>query len=151
MSTIKEKIQADLKDAMRSGNNEVRDVLRMVDSMIKNAEIEKGKREEGLTEDEMLDVLSRAVKQRYDSIEQYKKGGRVDLAEKEQTEVEILKKYLPEELSEEELRAIVKDVLAEIKAENKSDFGKAMGVIMPKIKGRADGNLVRKVLEEFLK
>lgn len=151
MSTLKEKIFTDLKEAMKSGDTEKRDVLRMVDSMIKNAEIEKGKREEGLSDDEVIEILSRAVKQRQDSVMQYEKGGRSDLAKKELSEIEILKNYLPEQLSEDELKEIVKKILGENDLNGSADFGRAMGLVMTEVKGRADGNLVRQIITEILK
>lgn len=148
--SIKENIKADLTDAMKSGETDKRDVLRMLDSMIKNVEIEKNKREDGLGDEEILEVVSRAVKQRKDSIEQYTKGGREDLAEKEKAEIDILFKYLPEQMSEDELRNIVKSVIEETGAKDKSEIGKVMGAIMGKVKGKADGNLVKKIVEDVL-
>ena len=151
MSTLKEKIFTDLKEAMKSGDTEKRDVLRMVDSMIKNTEIEKGKREEGLSDEEVVEILSRAVKQRQDSVTQYEKGGRSDLAKKELSEIEILKNYLPEQLSEDELKRIAKKILDENDLSDSADFGRAMGLVMAEVKGKADGNLVRQVVAEILK
>jgi len=147
--SIKENIKTDLKDAMKSGNTEKRDVLRMLDSMIKNVEIEKNKREDGLDDEEVLEVAGRAVKQRKDSIQQYTEGGREDLANKEKAEIEILTKYLPEQMSEENLISVVKEVIDETGAKDKSELGKIMGIIMSKVKGRADGNMVRKVVEDI--
>ena len=146
--TTKEKIKKELVEAMKSGDSQKRDTLRMLDSMIKNEEILKNKKEEGLTEEEILAIIKRAVRQREDSVNQYKKGGRVELAEKEQIEIDILRKYLPEEMSEKELRDIVKGVLEKVVD---IDFGKIMGIVMSKIKGGADGNMVRKVVEEEIK
>ena len=92
---IKEQIKNDLKVAMKAGETEKRDTLRMLDSMIKNEEIEKGVREEGLDDDGVLSLVNRAVKQRRDSIKQYTDGGREDLADKEKVELEIVSEYLP--------------------------------------------------------
>ncbi len=147
--SIKKNIQADLKDAMKSGNTEKRDVLRMLDSMIKNVEIEKKKREDGLNDKESLEVIGKAVKQRKDSIQQYTDGGRKDLAEKEQSELDILVEYLPEQMSEEELSNIVKEVIEQTGAKDKGDLGKVMGMIMGKVKGKADGNMVREAVEKI--
>ena len=88
--SLREKIRADLKDSMKSGDSFKRDVLRYLDSAVKNAEIEKNKREEGLNNEEIVEVISRSIKQRKDSISQYEKGGRPDLANKEKKELEIL-------------------------------------------------------------
>ena len=148
--SLKEKIIADLKDAMRSGDTVKRDTLRFLDSAIKNAEIEKKKREEGLSEEEILEVIGRSVKQRNDSIRQYTDGGRPELAEKEKIELEILKAYLPEQMSEDEIRKIVKEIISAAGAVSVSDMGKIMGQAMGKMKGKADGNVVRKIVGEEL-
>ncbi len=148
--SLKTKILTDLKDAMKVGNSEKRDTLRLLDSMIKNAEIEKKKKDKGLNDEEVQEVIGRAIKQRKDSVEQYKSGGREDLAQKEQTEIEILSGYLPEQLSEEEVEKIVKDVISETGATSKADIGKVMGQAMNKLKGQADGNLVKSIVEKEL-
>lgn len=148
MSIVNDKIKEDLKGAMKSGDTEKRDVLRMVDSMIKNVEIEKGKREVGLTDEEVMEVLMRAVKQRKDSATQYMDGGRPELANKEQKEIDIISIYLPEQLSEEEVTKIVKDVISSSGVANASDLGKVMGQIMAKVKGQADGNLVKSIVQK---
>ena len=147
---LKQKILEDLKDAMKSGDSEKRDVLRLIDSAVKNVEIEKGKREEGLGDEEVIEILSRAMKQRQDSISQYEKGGRADLAEKERAEMEIISQYMPEQLGKEELRNIVKSSIEKSKATSKSDFGKVMGMVMAQVKGKTDGNTVKDILNEEL-
>ena len=148
--SLKSKIIEDLKFAMKSGDNVGRDTLRMLDSMIKNAEIEKKKKEEGLTDAEIQEVVIRAIKQRKDSIAQYESGGRPELAEKEEKEIEILSRYMPEQLGEDDVRAIVSETATEIGATSKSDMGKLMGAAMAKLKGKADGQLVKKVVEGVL-
>ena len=148
--SLKLKIVEDLKQAMKAGEVEKRDTLRMLDSMIKNTEIEKKKKEAGLSDEEVQGVISKAVKQRKDSMVQYISGGRAELAEKEKKEIEILSVYMPEQMSEEAVRGIVKATLAEIGTTSKEEMGKAMGPIMGKLKGQADGNLVRKIVEEEL-
>ena len=147
---LKEKISEDLKMAMKAGDTLKRETLRMLESMIHNAEIEKRKKEEGLTDAEVIEVLSRAVKQRRDSVEQYEKGGRADLAEKEKKEIEIISAYLPEQLGEDKIREIIKEVIAQTGAAGKSDMGRVMGQAMGKLKGQADGNTVKKIVEEEL-
>jgi uncharacterized protein YqeY len=149
--SLKQKISEDLKAAMKSGDTLKRDTLRFLDSAIKNAEIEKKKREEGLNDEEIQEVIARSVKQRRDSIAQYEAGGRADLAEKEKKEMEILMAYMPTQMSEEEVKEEVKKVIAETGATSKSEMGKAMGAAMTKLKGKADGNLVKKIVEEELK
>lgn len=148
MSIINDKLKEDLKSAMKAGETEKRDVLRMVDSMIKNVEIEKGKREEGLTDEEIIEILMRAVKQRKDSATQYMDGGRPELAEKEQQEIEIISVYLPAQLSEEDVLKIVKETILESGTTDASDMGKIMGQIMSKVKGQVDGNLVRVIVQK---
>jgi len=148
--SLKEKITADLKDAMKSGDTTKRDTLRLLDSTIKNAEIEKKKREEGLSDEEILEVIARAVKQRNDSITQYIDGGRPELAEKEKIELDILKTYLPEQMSEDEIRKVVKEIISASTAVSASDMGKIMGQAMGKMKGKADGNVVKKIVGEEL-
>ncbi len=149
--SLKIKIITDLKEAMKSGNTLKRDTLRMLDSMIKNTEIEKLKKEEGLSDAEVVEVMFRAVKQRRDSVEQYEKGGRADLADKEKKEIEIISAYLPEQLGEEKIREIVKNIISETGAASKADIGKVMGQAMSRLKGQADGNAVKKIAEEELK
>ncbi len=149
--SLKEKIAQDLKEAMRTGDTLRRDTLRMLDSMIKNAEIEKKKKEEGLNDEEILAVLSRAVKQRKDSVQQYEKGGRTDLADKEKKEIEIISFYLPEQLSEDKIREVIKEVIIVTGANSKADIGKVMGQTMSRLKGQAEGNVVKKIVEEELK
>ncbi|EKE11856.1 MAG: hypothetical protein ACD_15C00012G0012 [uncultured bacterium] len=147
---LKQKIFEDLKAAMKAGETEKRDVLRMLDSMIKNTEIELKKREEGLSDEQVLEVIGKAVKQRKDAITQYQEGGRPELAEKEKTEVEILMAYMPEQLSEEKVREAVLEIIAQTGAVSKADIGKVMGQAMNKLKGQADGNVVKKIAEESL-
>ena len=148
--SIKEKIQINLKEAMKAGEAERRDVLRMLDSAIKNVEIEKKKRESGLSEEEVVEVLSRAIKQRKDSAEQYRSGGRDDLAEKEEREMEILSVYMPDQLGEEEIRVIVRETIGNVGAKSKEDIGKVMGAVMGKVKGKADGDMVKAIVEKEL-
>ena len=148
--TLKEKITTDLKEAMKTGQAKRRDTLRLLDSAIKNVEIEKQKRETGLTDEEVLEVIARAVKQRQDSIRQFEDGGRADLAENEKQELEILMPYLPAQLSQEEIVEIAKTVIAEAGAKSVADLGKVMGQIMAKVKGKADGNVVREIAKKIL-
>lgn len=147
---LKQKIFEDLKAAMKAGETEKRDVLRMLDSMIKNTEIDKMKKDEGLSDEEVLEVMARAVKQRKDSAAQYESGGRPELAEKEKKEIEILMAYMPEQMGEEAVREVVKAIIAQVGATSKADIGKVMGPVMGKLKGQADGNLVKKIVEESL-
>ena len=147
---LKEKIISDIKEAMRSGDTVKRDTLRFLDSAIKNTEIEKKKKETGLNDEEVLEVIARSVKQRNDSIKQYTDGGRPELAEKEKAELEILMAYMPEQMNENEIRKVVKEIISATGTISPSDMGKIMGQAMGKLKGKADGNIVRKIVGEEL-
>ncbi|MCX6763440.1 MAG: GatB/YqeY domain-containing protein [Candidatus Moranbacteria bacterium] len=147
---LKQKIFDDMKSAMKAGDVLKRETLRMLDAMIKNTEIEKMKKEEGLNDEEVQTVIARAIKQRKDSVEQYAKGGRPELADKEKKEITILSGYLPEQMSENKVREIVKETISQLGATSKAEIGKVMGPIMGQLKGQADGNLVRKIVEEEL-
>ena len=148
---LKQKIFEDMKSAMKAGEVLKRETLRMLDAMIKNTEIEKMKKDKGLNDEEVRTVIARAIKQRRDSVEQYEKGGRPELADKEKKEIEILAIYLPAQMGEAEVKKIVAETITQIGATSKAEIGKVMGPIMGKLKGQADGNLVRKIVEEILK
>lgn len=148
--SLKQTIFSDLKTSMKAGETEKRDVLRMLDSMIKNTEIDKLKKEEGLSDEEVMEVIARAVKQRRDAVTQFEAGGRPELAEKEKKEMEILMAYMPAQMSEDKVREIVKEVIAQAGVTGKADIGKVMGPAMGRLKGQADGNLVKKIVEEEL-
>ncbi len=144
-STLQQQIQQDLKAAMIAKQTDVRDVLRMVTSELKNRQIDNG--QEPLTDEQVLEVILKLEKQRKDSINQYTEGGRPDLAEAEQKELDILSTYLPKKLSDAELEAIVSE--EEAKAETK-DFGAVMKAVMVRVKGQADGNAVRPLVQKML-
>ena len=136
---------------MKAGDTAKRDTLRMLDSMVKNCEIEKKKREAGLSDEEIQEVIARAIKQRRDSASQYTAGGRPELAQKENQEIEILIGYMPAQMSEESARAEILKIIAEVGAVSKSEIGKVMGRAMTVLKGKVEGNLVKKIVEEELK
>lgn len=145
--SIKAKLAEDMKTAMKAKDAARLSTIRMVNSVIKNREIDQ-RRE--LSDDEVAAVISSSLKQRRDSIEQFKAGGRQDLVDKEEAEVVILMSYLPQQITEDEIRDIVKSAVAETSATSAKDMGKVMKVIMPKTKGKADGALVNKVVKELL-
>lgn len=149
--SLKEKILADLKEAMKQGEGEKRDALRLLSGAIKNVEIEKLKKETGLLDEEVVEVIARAVKQRRDSIEQFRSGQREDLVAKEQKEIDIFSVYLPAQLSPEEISSVVKEVIATTGASSMADFGKVMGETAKRLKGRAEGGIIRKAVEAELK
>ena len=148
--TLKEKITSDMKEAMKAGDTLRRDTLRLIDSAIKNVEIEKQKRETGLSDEEVLEVLGRAVKQRQDSIRQFEAGGRPDLAENEKVELEIIVPYLPAQLSQAEIALVVDEIFAAAGQVTAADLGKIMGQAMARLKGKADGNVVREIVKSKL-
>lgn len=134
-----EKFMDDIKVAMKSGDKETLSVLRMAKGSLDKERIDK-KRE---VNDELLtEVIAKEIKTRNESIKEFEKGGRTDLVEKTQNEVEVLKKYLPEQLSEEEVDKIIEEAFNEVKAETMKDMGKVMGLVTPKVKGRFDMSTV---------
>lgn len=143
---LKEKIDQNLKKALKEKDTQTLSVLRMVNAAIMNEAVAQKKKEQGLNDEEIIQVISRQIKQRKDSIEQYTKGGRKDLAEQEQKELKILEQYMPEQMSQDEIRKIAQKVIDS----GVSDFGPAMGKVMTEVKGKADGSLVKKVVENIL-
>lgn len=146
---LKQDLKDELKQAMLAKDELKTSVLRMLLSSLSYLEIQKGKDYEANDED-VLSVIQKEVKQRNDSIEQFKSAGRNELAEKEEKELEFLKKYLPEQISEDEIRKLVTEAISQTNASSIKDMGKVMGALMPKVKGKADGNLVSKIVREKL-
>lgn len=149
MPSLAQKIQEDLKNAMRAREAEKLSTLRMLAADLKNKMIEKRKQELG--DDEVQDVIRASVKRRKDSIESYRSGGREDLAKKEEAEATLLQAYLPALLSEEEVKKLAKQAVEKVGATSLKDFGKVMGVLMKEVKGKADGAMVKKAVETLLK
>jgi uncharacterized protein YqeY len=145
--SLKQRIQTELTAAMRSGDTLRRDVLRMATNSAYNLEKRQAK---PLSDDELLQVLSREVKTRRESVDAFRKGGREDLATKEEAEIAILQEYLPAALSEEELRSLVDEALAATGASSARDMGKAMGWLAPRTRGRADGKHVSELVAAAL-
>lgn len=149
--SLYEQLNDDLKRAMREGDAFRRDVIRLLGSAVKNAAIEKRKPVAEMADAEVEEVIKRGIKQRKDSIEQYEAGGRAELADKERQEMEVLQAYLPEAMPEDAVRALVAQAVTESGAAGMADFGKAMGAAMKLVAGRADGTLVKRLVEETLK
>lgn len=148
---LHQQIEAELKFALKAGEKEKTSVLRFLISAIKNHQIEiKAKGEEYLKDEEVIAVIRRQVKQRKDSIAEYEKGGRQELADKEKAEMAILENYLPAQADESKIREVVKSKISELGITDKSGFGKLMGAAMAELKGQADGDAVKKVVEEEL-
>lgn len=150
---MKEKILQDIKEAMRAKDELRLSVLRMVSSAIHNKELEKraksGKVEE-LTEEETVAVVRSEVKKRRDAIMEFEKGGRKDLVEKESAELKILEAYLPQELPDEEIEKIVREVIAGLGEVTSKDFGRVMGETMKRVKGQASGDRVSQAVKKLL-
>jgi uncharacterized protein len=145
--TLRERIQSEITAAMRSGDALRRDTLRMAESAVYNAE----KRDRRTySDDEVAGVLAREVKTRRESVEAFRKGGREDLASKEESEIAILAGFLPEQLSEAEIAALVETAVAETGATSPRDMGKVMGWLAPRTKGRADGRAVSQAVATVL-
>ena len=161
---LKEKINQDFKDAFKAKEELKVSVLRMLSSSFKNKEMEKrtklvkvGQQDETilvkdsqLLDEEALSVIGTEVKRRKDSIQQFKDGGRPELAAQEEKELAILAAYLPKQMGEDEVRKIVVDSIKESGAADAQDLGKVMKVLMPKVKGRADGGIVNRIVKEEL-
>ena len=144
---LKEQLQGDLKDAMRQGDHLRRDTLRLVLASLHNAEIDV--REE-LEDDGVLGVLVKEAKQRRESIEEFRKGGREEKAALEEAELEVISGYLPEALSREDIVAAAKDIIQESGASSMKDIGKVMPVLMQRLQGRADGREASEIVRELL-
>jgi len=143
--SLKDKITEDMKKYMREKNTLALSTVRMLRSEIKNVEIDTKKE---LNDDEVLKVIATAVKKRKDAAEQYKNAGRDDLADKEMQESEILTAYMPEQMSEEEVKAVVKEACEGVDTSDKKMFGKVMQAVMSKVQGRADGKVINQLVRE---
>ncbi|ACK95672.1 MULTISPECIES: GatB/YqeY domain-containing protein [Bacillus] len=141
------RLNDDMKQAMKNKQKEKLTVIRMVKAALQNEGI---KLQHTLTEEEEVTVLAREVKQYKDSLLEFKKAGREDLVNKLQSEIQILSAYLPEQLTEEELVDVIKQVISEVGATSKADMGKVMTAVMPKVKGKTDGSLVNKLVIQLL-
>jgi uncharacterized protein YqeY len=144
---LREKIDADTKDALKSGAKDRLSTLRMLNAALKNKQIDKRR---PLTEEEIMETVRSLIKQRRDSIEQFAKGGRQDLVDKETAEIPVLEVYLPQQLSREELSAMVRDAVAQTGASGAKDMGKVMKALIPVLGGRADGKLVSELVKNAL-
>ena len=150
MSALKARITDEMKAALLGGNRFRGDVLRNVKAAILNEEVSLGKRDEGLNDTEVEKVLAREVKKRVESAELYRSNGRAELAEPEEQEAEILREFLPEQLSEAEVMAIVEDVVASMDDVSMQKMGQVIGAVKQKVGNAADGALVAKIVKEKL-
>ena len=145
---LRETLDSDLKDAMRNKEALKRTVLRTMLSEIRNAEINS---QTTLDDEGIISVLTKQVQQRKDSVEAYAAANRQDLVDKETEEIDIISVYLPEQLPVEEIEEIIKTAISEIGASTLSDMGKVMGLVMPQVRGRADGKIVNTIVTEKLR
>ncbi len=144
---LRDKIDNDVKEALKSGAKDKVSTLRMLNAALKNKQIDKRR---PLSDDEVVETVRSLIKQRKDSIEQFTKGGRQDLVDKETAEVTVLEGYLPQQLSREEVASMVRDVIAQTGAQGAKDMGKVMKALIPVIAGRADGKLVSELVKHAL-
>lgn len=145
--SILNQLNEDMKTAMRAKDKDSLTTIRMIKSAIQNEEIRKGSE---LNQDEEIAIVSREKKQRLESLNEFEKAERDDLVEKLNRELEIVNKYLPEQLAEDEVRGIVNETINEVGAESMQDMGKVMSTIMPKVAGRANGGTINKLVREEL-
>lgn len=146
----KQKLQEELKQSMLARDELKTSVLRMLLSAINYYEIQKGGAGYEATEEDILNVVQTQAKQRRDSIESFKQAGRNELAEKEEKELQILSNYMPAQMGEEEITKLVKEAISEVNATTQQDMGKVMAALMPKVKGKADGNIVSGIVRKEL-
>ncbi len=147
MGKLTEQIRADLTESMKARNAQRTSTLRMLQAAIKNEQIHVGHE---LSDEEAMAVIRKGIKQRHDSVEQYTKGNRPDLASKEQAEIEILKGYMPPELSDAELESGLREIVASTGAQSKKDMGKVMKEATARYKGRAEGKKIQEIMSRLL-
>ena len=146
--TLDDKLQEDLKDAMRAGDKTRRSVIRFLRSRIHDEEIARRAK---LDDDAIIDVLGKEVRQRLESIEAFTKGNRPDLVKKEETELALVREYMPAQLSDDEIATLAGAAIQEAGATGPKDMGKVMGRIMPQVRGKSDGRTVSRIVQELLK
>ncbi len=147
---LKDKIQEELKQAMLAHEEQKLSTIRMLKSALQYFEIQKGGAGYTATDEDVIEVVGREIKKRRESIEMFEKGGRQELADKEKAELEILSSYLPEQLSEEEIKKLIDEAIAKSGASTMQDMGKVMGILNPQTKGKADGGFVSSIVRERL-
>ena len=145
---LKDQIPEDLKNALRNKNTLEWSVLRILQSALKNREIDNKK--EPLSDEDVIGVVGAEIKKRRDAVKEFEKVNRADAADQENAEIEILMKYMPQQMNEDEMRAVVTSAIEETNAESMKDIGNVMKVLMPRVKGKADGSVVNKIVREML-
>ena len=145
---LKDQIPEDLKNALRNKNTLELSVLRMLQSALKNREIDNKK--ETLSDEDVIGVVGAEIKKRREAVKEFEKVNRADAADQEKAEIEILMKYMPQQMNEDEIRAVVTSAIEETNADSMKDIGNVMKVLMPRVKGKADGSVVNKIVREIL-
>ncbi|WMM23505.1 GatB/YqeY domain-containing protein [Tissierella sp. MB52-C2] len=145
--SLKEKLMEDLKDSMRSKDTIKKNTITMIRAAIKQKEVDE---RIDVSEEAILEIISKQLKEKRMAIEEFKKGQREDLVQLTENEIDILLEYLPKQLSEEEVEEIVAEAIKEINATSMKDIGLIMKTVMPKVKGRTDGNIVNKMIKKIL-
>ena len=145
---LNDQIAEDLKNAMKTRDVQTLSTIRMLKAAMQHKMIDK--KVKVLPDEDILEIIQKQIKQRRDSIAEFEKGGRKDLVEKEQKEIQILQKYQPKQLSHDELKSIVQEVIKSVGAASKTEIGKVMKELMPKVKGMADGREVNQIVSELL-
>ncbi|MBI5765920.1 GatB/YqeY domain-containing protein [Candidatus Falkowbacteria bacterium] len=149
--TLQPQIEQDFLNAFKGGDKFAVDTLRLLKAAVQNKKIEKLMAKEAvLPDEEMVGLIKSEIKKRQDSIDSYRQGNRNDLAEKEEAEIKILEKYLPEQLSEDKLIEIIKGVIGELGAAGLADFGKVMGAVVARVKGQAEGQVISRIVKAEL-
>lgn len=148
--SIKAELVKQMNEAAKAQDKIRLGALRNILAQVKNKEIALIKRTEGLSDEEVVSVIKTMVKQSLESIDQFKKGGRQDLVDKEEAELKTLQSFLPPQLSKDAIKVIVSDIVKNLKASGQKDMGKVMKEVMPKVAGKADGKLVNEVVKEVL-
>ncbi len=143
-------LTTDLKQAMRDRDKVKLSTLRLLITDIKNTAVEQRVDASELSDEKIVETVSRQLKRRVEAAKEYRNAGRDDLAESEETEAKILEAYMPPQMGEDEVRAIVKEVVGSVGAQGPGDMGKVMGQVMPRVKGKADGSMVNRVVKEEL-
>lgn len=144
---LKQQINEQIKESLKSGDQLRLSTLRFLWASIQNEEIAKQRE---VTDEDVIAVIQRQIKQHRESIEAYQRGGRIDLVTKEQAELEILNKFLPQQLTEDEIKKVVEEAISVLPESERKNFGKVMGAVMAGVKGKAEGNMVGKVVKEVL-
>lgn len=146
--SVYDKLLSDMKDAMKARDKVRLGVIRGIKAQVMNAKVADGNHD--LTEDQINDIIMKEIKQQKESLEEFQKADRKDLAEEQEAKLKIAEEYAPKQLSEAEVEKIVQETISQVGAESMADFGKVMGAIMPKVKGQADGSVNNKLVKQQL-